>query len=293
MKPRLALPLLLAATACAAAPAPPVVEDDAPRERFAPWEGTRVHYLDAGAGAEALVLVHGWAGSTAAWSRQLPALSGRARTLAVDLPGHGASDPPPAGYSFAAFADALAAVLDDAGVARAVVVGHSNGTPVAAAFCHRHPERALAMVGIDGALLSVFRAEDVEPVLAPFRGERWQEAMSAMIDGMPGPGLSALDRAAIRAMALATRHEAVVGGLDAALAPDAFSPAPLAVPVLLVLARQPAWSAEYEAAVRALAPRLDWRVWTGVGHYLQMERPDELRAALESFLDANGLLRSS
>lgn len=127
-------------------------------------------------------------------------------------------------------------------------------------------------------------------MLAPFRDERWQLALSSVIDSMVGPRLAPEDREAIRAMALATRHEAVMGGFDAALAPDAYGEGTIDVPLLLVLARQPTWTAEYEAWVREHAPRVDYRVWSDVGHFPHMERPIELRAALEEFLAANGLL---
>jgi len=276
---------------CASAPtAPPPPGSGEPAVRVASWEGTRVSYEDAGLGDEALVLIHGWAGSTVSWKHQFPVLAERARTLVIDLPGHGASDPPPEGYSFRAFADAVAAVMDDAGVRRGVIVGHSNGTPVALQFYRRYPERTLALVGIDGTLAKLFDAADVEALFAPFRGEGWREAMAGLLDGMPGPGLSTADRAAIREMALGTRHEAVVGGLDATLDPAAWSEDPIEVPVLLLLADQPTWDAPYEAWVRAHVPRVDLRRWHGVGHYLQMERPAEVRAALEEFLAANDLL---
>jgi len=250
------------------------------------------HYLDSGGtDTQALVLVHGWASSTESWRHQFPDLADLGRVLAVDLPGHGASAPPANGYSMAGFADAIAAAMDDAGVREAVLVGHSNGVPVIAHFYRRHPERTLALVGLDGTLKQLFDAETFEPAFAPFRGEDWREVMSEMIAAMPGPGLADDDRAAIEAMALGTRHEAVIGGAEATLDPAAWSEAPIEVPLLLIHARQPTWDADYEAFVRRLAPQVDYRVWDGVGHYLQMERPAELRAALEEFLAAHALLR--
>lgn len=249
------------------------------------------HYLDSGGDDQrALVLVHGWASSTEAWRLQFPDLQSVGRVIAVDLPGHGLSAAPADGYSIAGFADSIAAVMDDAGVRDAVLVGHSNGVPVIASFYHRHPERTAGLVGIDGALKPMFDREMFDGFFGPFRGPEWRAAMGAMIDGMPGPGLADEDRAAIRAMALATGHAAVVGGAEAALADDAFSDAPIDAPLLLVLARQPAWSEAYEAWVRERAPGVDYRVWDGVGHYIQFERPAELRAALVEFIDAHDLL---
>lgn len=288
------VPIVLAP--CAAwALVPPVgsqaTPPDSPRH---PDTGTEAevavpHYLSAGEGDEALVLVHGWASSTVTWTHQFPALAERARVLAVDLPGHGESEPPAAGYSMNVFADAVAAAMDDAGVKRAVLVGHSNGTPVALNFARMHPERTLGVVAVDGAVKAVFEREQAEAMFAPFRGEGWQATLGAVIDGMAAT-LPDDDRKLVREMALATPHETVVGGFEAALDPAAWSDGRIETPLMLVLAAQPTWNEAYEAWVRERAPHVDYRVWQGVGHFLHMERPDAFRAALEEFLEANDLL---
>lgn len=255
------------------------------------------HYLiaeksspeEAGGSPEAIVLVHGWASSIATWGHQLPALSSRARVLAVDLPGHGRSKPPEAGYSMRGFADAVAAAMDDAGVPRGVIVGHSNGTPVALEFARRYPDRALGVVAVDGALKPVMGPEQMDAMFAPFRAEGWRETLSAVIGGMSAT-LSEEDRETVREMALATSHEAVIGGFEAANDPAGWSDARIEVPLMLVLAAQPTWNEAYEAWVRERAPQVDYRVWNDVGHFLHMERPREFHRALEEFFEANGLL---
>src|ERR671931_2606875 len=75
------------------------------------------------------LLLHGFTGSAATWARHLPALSGRATTIAVDLIGHGASDAPadPARYTMNHCIVDLLAVLDRLGVERAGVLGYSLG----------------------------------------------------------------------------------------------------------------------------------------------------------------------
>src|SRR5919199_6433661 len=82
----------------------------------------------AGAGPP-LLLLHGFTGSAATWARHLPALSGRATTIAVDLIGHGASDAPadPARYTMSHCVADLLAVLDHLGVESATVLGYSMG----------------------------------------------------------------------------------------------------------------------------------------------------------------------
>lgn len=78
-------------------------------------------------GADALVLIHGYTGSTRWWSRVMPALARERRTIAVDLLGHGRSEKPRDGYSMENQARLVLAALRRLGVRRAVVVGHSMG----------------------------------------------------------------------------------------------------------------------------------------------------------------------
>jgi pimeloyl-ACP methyl ester carboxylesterase len=248
----------------------------------------RVHYLEVGSGSTAIVLVHGWASDTDAWRHQVPALADLGHLIVVDLPGHGESELP-GEYSMALFADSILAVLDDAGVDRAVLVGHSNGSPVALSFYLRHPHRTSGLVVVDGAVRSVMEPEAAEPMFGPFRAEDWQDAMTEMIDGMPAPGLSDEDRAAIREMALRQPHASIVGGFETAVDPNSWSDQPIDVPFLALMTDSPFWDDDYVAHVYRRAPHVDYVVWEDTGHWVQMERPDDFRAALEAFLTDNEL----
>ena len=99
--------------------------------------GDRVAYREAGTG-EALLLVHGMAGSSATWRAVLPELSKKYRVIAPDLIGHGQSDKPRGDYSLGAFAAWLRDLLDELGIARATVVGQSLGGGVAMQFAYQH-----------------------------------------------------------------------------------------------------------------------------------------------------------
>ena len=50
-----------------------------------------LYALEAGKGRETVVLIHGFAGSHAAWREVQPLLAGKYRTIAYDMPGHAAS----------------------------------------------------------------------------------------------------------------------------------------------------------------------------------------------------------
>ena len=121
--------------------------DSAP-SRFAWQDGAKVHYKSLGdpAATAAVVFVHGWSCDMTSWRAQVRAFEGKARVLLLDLPGHGESDRPDGEYTMERFADAVEAVLRDAKVERALVVGHSMGTPVARQFLRKFPQKTLGLV---------------------------------------------------------------------------------------------------------------------------------------------------
>lgn len=105
--------------------------------------GAYIRWTEAAGTGPARVHVHGLGAATGPYTAHLgvdPLLAGR-RTLFVDLPGFGISDrPADFGYSLEEHADAVACVLDAAGVRGAEVVGHSMGGAVAVVLAHRRPE---------------------------------------------------------------------------------------------------------------------------------------------------------
>jgi lipase len=81
--------------------------------------------------------------------------------LAPDLRGRGRSAHLPEPYGIAVHIADLIAVLDHAGAERAIVVGHSMGSNIAARFAVDHPERTAAVVLLDSGL--PFISEDLRP----------------------------------------------------------------------------------------------------------------------------------
>ncbi|MCO6414715.1 alpha/beta hydrolase [Siccirubricoccus sp. KC 17139] len=118
-----------------------------------------------------LVLLHGIGG--AAWGPTLPALAPWT-VLDWPLPGYGGS-PMLAETSFPAWATALREALDRAGVARAVLLGHSIGGMLAQEFALTYPERVRALIlyattpsfgGRDPSFAEAFLKERLAPLEA-------------------------------------------------------------------------------------------------------------------------------
>ena len=105
---------------------------------------TGTTYLPARLGAHELVLLHGQPGSPADWQQVIARLPAQLDAVATDRPGYGSSHLPAGG--FAANARAVLDDLDERGIERAVLVGHSYGGGVALAAASLAPGRVEAVV---------------------------------------------------------------------------------------------------------------------------------------------------
>lgn len=287
MKPQ-AAPLALVLPLLAASPAPDPLAT-AP-SRFTTLDGYRVHYKTLGTGEPTLVFVHGWSCDLRVFRFQVPAFADRSRLVLVDLPGHGQSDKPELAYTPALFARAVDAVLRDAGVPRAVLVGHSNGTPVIREFYRLYPAKTRGLVVVDGNLRPLIPTAQYPQIAARYSGADYRDRVGAVVDGMMSTQGAAPLRDEVKSLMIATPQHVVVRSLEGLADPKLWAPDPIRVPLLLILAKSPYWNATDRAFVRRLAPQADYQVWEAVGHFVMMEKPAEFNAALASFLAKQHLL---
>jgi len=259
--------------------------------RFTTLDGTRIHYVNYGKGSEALVLIHGWTCNVDNWRDQFSDFAKRDRVIAIDLPGHGQSDKPQITYSMDLFARAVDAVLRDAKVKRAVLVGHSMGTPVARQFYRKYPEKTLAIVIVDGSLRPFADKAMMDRLIGSFRGAHYKEAVSQMLTAISGPNLSTEARDRIKASSLNTPQHVIVSAMEGMADPSIWGEDKINVPVLAIMAKNPFYPPNVEDSFRKIAPQIDFQMWDGVGHFIMMEKPKEFNAAVLQFLDKNKLLK--
>jgi pimeloyl-ACP methyl ester carboxylesterase len=109
--------------------------------------GTRLHYAEYGdPGGEPVVFVHGWPDSWFSFSRVLPLLADGFRCIAIDQRGFGESERPGSSYTIPEMGADLIALLDDLGIERAALVGHSFGSFVSRQATLAQPRRVAALV---------------------------------------------------------------------------------------------------------------------------------------------------
>lgn len=135
--------------------------------RFITVDGVTTHVQDFGPrDGPAVVFIHGFGGSTFSWRETLPVMASAGyRAIALDLKGFGLSDKRfDEDFSHASQAEFVASLMDELGVAKASIAGHSMGVSVLAHFATIYPERVDNLVIVDGTINVEGEGSNFDPV---------------------------------------------------------------------------------------------------------------------------------
>jgi len=122
-----------------------------PQHKFAELNGVRLHYLAAGKG-EPVVLLHGYAETSRMWLPLISKLADKHSVVAPDLRGFGDSSAPPDGYTKAAMAQDIHALVKSLNYDRIRLVGHDIGLMVAYAYAAQYPSEVDRLVLMEAFL---------------------------------------------------------------------------------------------------------------------------------------------
>jgi len=243
----------------------------------------RLFVDDGGKGGVAVVFVPSLAGNTTQWAPQLARLRQTRRAVAIDLRGHGKSDPPrDHRYGLDDYAQDLKAVLDGLRIDRAVLVGHSLGSGVALAFAAASPDRVAGLLLVDPIDDASKRPAnpDFDRFLERLKGAEYATLITAywtqiLKNGRPEVQKQVL--ADLRAMRQETMVESMRGlqGFDASAALARYKGPVLSVTTPLN---------DQPTSLQRVVPGLPHERMTGVSHWLQLDRPEEFNGILERFL---------
>lgn len=256
---------------------------------FANVDGHRIYYQVSGSGSPAVVLVHGWTCDSSFWGKQAPELAKHFQVLAVDLLGHGRSDKPETEYDLKTLARSVEGVMRAAKIERAVLVGHSMGTPVIRQVLEDSPGKVQGLISVDGA---VFRSpsekfsEDFRAFAASMAGADGKAARAKFISSMFTEATSPALREAILEKMLAAPPYVASSAMKAAVLSDIWQKPATNVPVLAI--NQTVKNDRSKLLHREVFTNLDFRELEGVSHFLMMEKPDEVNRLMIDFVKKAG-----
>lgn len=105
----------------------------------------RLHYTEAGEGFP-LILLHGNGEESSYFEHQIPVFARHFRVIALDTRGHGKSPRGDGEFSIRRFAEDLRLFMDSHSIARAHILGFSDGANIAVEFALRYPERVEKLI---------------------------------------------------------------------------------------------------------------------------------------------------
>jgi pimeloyl-ACP methyl ester carboxylesterase len=277
-------------------PDDPIVDRD--RDRIICVDGNNVHVVENGpSSAPALLLIHGFAGSTVWWDSLVPELAQHHHVIRVDLLGHGRSDSPADGYTIREQGGLVGSMLTQLGVDRVIVIGHSTGGMVATALVEQQRDVVAAIVLIDtGPSSSAFIPQNalyrlmfvplIGPLLWRLRNEASiRKGLSTAFTGdvdIPAQIIADVRRmtyAAFSATPRETMKYVAQRSIPARLAE-------LTIPALVVFgALDRRWRSS-SGAEYGLASGADVEIIPGVGHSPMIEAPGRTGQLLGDFITA-------
>lgn len=117
---------------------------------FAMVNGSRTYYESIGKG-RTLLLIHGAGSDSRIWVNQLSGLSNKLRVVAIDLPGHGKSEPLKQNGIIELYADHIASFMKEIRLDKAVIAGISMGGLIVQQLYLKYPQLFEKLVIVDSA----------------------------------------------------------------------------------------------------------------------------------------------
>ncbi|MEW5764537.1 MAG: alpha/beta fold hydrolase [Acidobacteriota bacterium] len=244
----------------------------------------RLRVEDGGRGGIPVVFVHGLGGDRRVWAAQLEHLRKTRRAIALDLRGHGESDPSPdprGAYAPQGFAEDVEAVANALGLKRFVLVGHSLGGAVVGAYAGDHPGRVAGLLFDDpvGALNQIPRAS-MESWLEGFSSESYDAYWPVWLGEMLAPAKPEVRDQVLKTFA-STTPEAVRAAI---MSLSLYDPVPALEryrgPMLTVVTPENTKPFSLHNAVAGLP----YRIVQGTSHWIMMDDPTAFNAILDEFL---------
>ncbi|MBL8966147.1 MAG: alpha/beta hydrolase [Spirochaetaceae bacterium] len=240
-------------------------------EKFATLPTGRIRYFESGEGRP-LLFVHGNTGSAAWYSRamDLPGF----RTIALDLPNFGGSEPLEGEVDLDRYADALAAFAAALALERPILVGHSLGGAVAISAAVRNPGLFRGLVLVDSASPSgLVTPEARHPLIEMMRTNReiLAKALATVVPTLKDPAFfeTLVAEAARMAAPAWIGNARALGRFDYRGRCGAFR-----APVLVLWGRLDPIVTEAMARETAEAfPAARLEILEGVGHSVMAENP--------------------
>jgi pimeloyl-ACP methyl ester carboxylesterase len=247
-------------------------------------DGIRIRFDVDGSGPRAIVFVHGWSCDRSYWRAQLPRFAPKYRVIAIDLAGHGESGTGRTAWTMVDFGADVAAVVEQLGLERLVLVGHSMGGDVVVEAAIALGGRVIGVVWVDAyrSLGQPRTDAEINAIIGPLRAD-FPRATRTMVRAMFA---SKSDPRLVEWIAADMASAPPEIGVDA-LAHAVANDEPILKRLARVRAPIVAINPDYQPTDLESLRRYGVRtlIMSGAGHFLMLERPKTFNRLLEVVLE--------
>jgi pimeloyl-ACP methyl ester carboxylesterase len=258
-----------------------------------------MHVNVAGAGAPAVVFVHGFACDSADWAAQFEGLASRTTVVSCDLGSHGRSAT--GDRSIIAYGAAVTRLIDELHLESVILVGHSMGCRVVLECCRAASARVTGIVLLDGSRIGFGDPSAAAEAMAEqLEGAGYGEFIRRFFDAMFVPSSDPALHAAILERAMRMPPDVGRNLLtdivrwDAGAMDDALSG--IAVPVLVIQTttmnqtrERVSMTSDGESAwldlVRSHVPSVSVATLADAGHFPHIENARDVTVLIGGFVE--------
>lgn len=269
-----------------------------PDKQYVQIDGVSLHYEKEGLG-QPVVFLHGFLTYSYLWRTITPGLTYGNAIYTLDLMGFGFSEKPyRVPYSVDTYVAQLGKVLDTLHLDKPILVGHDIGAPIVTLYALRNPGKVRKLVLMDAPLYEAPPRLSVRLLRAPLVGELltgdWfltrllrggVENQTALTDALLDAYLKPYhdDPGARTALLKCVREFNLQPFLEHEIQPNL---ANIQLPTLVVWGGNDEYlPVEFGRRLDQDLPHSDIAVILRSGHYVQEDRPEEVRAVLKEFID--------
>lgn len=242
--------------------------------------GRNLHYDEKGdKDADfTLLFIHGASGSLDVWAEETITLNG-CRSIALDLPGHGQSDPP-GRRTVAHYAVIVEEFIGSLRIKRPILVGHSMGSAIALTIAHRKLVSLCGLVLMGGSARMPVGAPILSGALTDLEG------LATFVAEHGAVHITDEWREVIRRQVMATGGMTTYGDYLACNRFDLrLHLSDINVPTLFISGRQDSLvPLRFSESTAAAMPRARIAILEDTGHFVMLERPQAIRQLILGFL---------
>jgi 3-oxoadipate enol-lactonase len=249
-------------------------------------DGTSIGFAEAGGGpALPLILLHGVGSTKRVWQPQLDHFATQRRTVALDYPGYGESDPArdPSRDGFAA---AMLAAMTALGIPRAHICGLSLGGVITIAMAHAAPQRCASLILADSFAVHPQGRAIYDRSVAASRDLGMRALAQQRSGALLAPGSDArLHDEVIETMASIDPDAYRIGAEAVWLADQQQRAAAITAPTLVLCGEaDQVTTPDLSRELAALIPGAELELIGDAGHLANIERPAAFNAAVGEFI---------